>query len=403
METIETVHLSGHQPAVRRLSDLLQAVRSQKVAVVASYTPSLTNFRLELLKRMVEAGHSVTAFAPEDDKIVKADLARIGVHFIPMPMARTGLNPLEDVATLLFLLRQFRELRPDVVVPYTMKPIIYGGIAARLAGIKNRCFLVTGLGHVFSDAGGANFKGRLVRAISVSLYKVAFGGARVVFAYNDADDEDIRRHRMLKDNSLIQMVPGSGVDLQHYGYKEPPSGKLVFLLIARLLKDKGIVDYVEAARIVRQSHPDAEFRILGHFDPNPAAISREEIMAWVNEGVIDYLGETRDVRPFLAGCNVFVLPSYYREGIPRSILEALATGRAVITTNLPGCRDTVEDGTNGYLVEPRNPVGLAKAMLEFARNRDLPRHMGLKSREIAERKFDVHQVNKLLLTRMALA
>jgi glycosyltransferase involved in cell wall biosynthesis len=375
---------------------------SKKIAVIASYTPSLTNFRLELLKRMVESGHSVTAFAPEDDAVVKADLARIGVVFVPMPMARTGLNPLEDLATLWFLIRQFRKLQPDMIVPYTMKPIIYGGIAARIAGIAERCFLVTGLGHVFSEAGGATRKGRLVRSISVALYKIAFAGAKVVFAYNSADADDIKRHSMLKDNRLLELVPGSGVDLEHYAFKQLASDKPVFLLIARLLKDKGIIDYVEAARLIRQRYPEAEFQLLGHFDPNPAAISPQQIQAWMNEGIVNYLGETRDVRPYLADCNIFVLPSYYREGIPRSILEALATGRAVITTDLPGCSDTVEEGVNGYLVAPQNPGDLAKAMFQFAQDPSLARAMGLQSRRIAENKFDVHRINRQLLTRMGL-
>ncbi len=374
----------------------------RKIAVLASYTPSLTNFRLELLKRMVEAGHSVTAFAPEDDEIVKAELKSIGVDFVAMPMARTGINPFEDLTTLRFLIRELRKLRPDMIVPYTMKPILYGGIAARIAGIPERSFLVTGLGHVFSDAGGASFKGRMVRAISVLLYKIAFSGAEVVFAYNDADADDIRRHRMLKDNGLLQLVPGSGVDLDHYRVSPVPAGQPTFLLVARLLKDKGIFDYVEAARIVKRDHPEVKFQILGHFDPNPAAISREQIQAWVDEGTIDYLGETRDVRPFLSGCSVFVLPSYYREGIPRSILEALATGRAIVTTNLPGCADTVEEGINGFLVEPQNPQKLAKALGAFAADPELAQSMGSKSRALAERKFDVHHVNRLLLTRMHL-
>lgn len=382
---------------------LVPASRAKRVAVVASYSPSLTNFRLELLKKMVECGHSVVALAPEDDPLVTTQLARIGVEFRQVPMARTGFNPLEDMRTLWALWRRFRELRPDVVIPYTMKPIIYGGIAARLAGVRQRSFLVTGLGHVFSEAACRSAKGRAIRTLSVALYRRALAGANVVFAYNDADVDDIRRNRMLGDERILELVPGSGVDLQHYAYQEPQRDKAVFLLIARLLKDKGVLDFVEAARRLKPQFPTAEFQILGHFDPNPSAISKAQMDAWVKEGVVTYLGETRDVRPFLAGCNVFVLPSYYREGIPRSILEALSTGRAIITTDLPGCRDTVVDGDNGYLVPAQDPLRLAEVMMRFAENPAEAHRMGLRSREMAETRFDVHQLNNRLMQRLGLS
>jgi glycosyltransferase involved in cell wall biosynthesis len=375
---------------------------SRKIVVIASYTPSLTNFRLELLKRMVEAGHVVHAIAPEDDPIVKADLAAIGVSFEPMPMSRTGMNPLTDLRTLTFLLRRLRRIAPDVIVPYTMKPIIYGGIAARLLGIRKRCFLVTGLGHVFSDAGAASAKRWFVRAISVALYRMAFSGADIVFAYNDADLGDIKRYQLLGIGKNAELVPGSGVDLDYFNVEPVPSGKPVFLLIARLLKDKGILDYVEAARMVKGLYPDAEFRLLGPYDPNPEAIARDDVRRWDEEGVIQYLGETRDVRPFVKDCSVFVLPTFYREGIPRSILEALAMGRAVITTDLPGCRDTVEHGTNGFRVPPRDPATLARAMMNFLVDPDLASRMGARSRELAVRTYDVHEVNRLLLRGMNL-
>lgn len=378
------------------------AIAPRKIAVIASYAPSLTNFRLELLRRMVGAGHTVTAYAPEDDARVRADLAAIGIDFVAMPMARTGTNPFEDIATFAFLLRSFRRTRPDLVLPYTMKPIIYGGLAARLAGVKQRCFLVTGLGFVFSEAGGSSFRRRLVRTISVVLYKLAFAGAEVVFAYNEADVDDIERYRMLEPGKSVELVPGSGVDLRHFDYAEAAPDRPVFLLVARLLRDKGISDYVEAARIVKRVRPDAEFRILGPFDPNPEGIAPATLQRWVDEGLVRHLGETRDVRPHLRGCSVFVLPSYYREGIPRSILEALSTGRAVITTDLPGCRDTVVNGWNGFLVPPRAPQELAAAMLRFVDDPALARTMGQRSRELAADRFDVHKVNGQLLGRMRL-
>ncbi|PDT83859.1 glycosyltransferase family 1 protein [Sinorhizobium sp. BJ1] len=376
--------------------------RRRVIAVVASLAASLTIFRLELLKRLVCAGHDVIAFAPEHDPRVEQALADIGVRFIRIPMARTGLNPLEDIRTFWSLRQHLKRLKPDMILPYTMKPIIYAGIAARTLGIKERCFLVTGLGHVFSDVGGRSFKALAIRHLCVRLYRLAFKRARVVFVYNDADAEDIRRYRMLPDALTPTMVPGSGVDLEHFAFARAAPGGPVFLMIARLLRDKGVVEYVEAARIVRRTFPDARFQLLGHFDSNPTAISRQEINDWVGEGVLEYLGTTDDVRPYLAACNVFVLPSYYREGIPRSILEALAVGRPVITTNLPGCRDTVQPGVNGMTVKPLDVAALADAMASFARDPDLAEKMGRRSRELAETRFDVHMINRILFAGMGL-
>ncbi|WP_319005560.1 glycosyltransferase family 4 protein [Pararhizobium sp. YC-54] len=393
-----------YEEASRPLPRVMPAHRRQRIVVLSSYSPSLTNFRLELLKRMVDAGHIVTAVGPEDDARTRVALSRIGVDFAHVPMARVGLNPITDLVTLWSLWRLLRKLKPNMVVPYTMKPIIYGGIAARFAGVRSRCFLVTGLGHIFSSNGAATLKGRVVKQISVLLYRCAFAGANVVFAYNEADAADIREHRMVKDESLIRIVPGSGVDLEHYAFAPPPSDRPVFLLVARLLKDKGILEYIEAARRVRRLYPKAEFQLLGHFDPNPASgISSADIQKWVDEGILTFLGETRDVRPYLARCNVFVLPTYYREGIPRSILEAMSVGRAIITTNLAGCSDTVQPGVNGCLVEPRSVDDLARAMSELAGNLPLAEDMGRKSRELAQAKFDVHLVNEILIERMALA
>ncbi|ACP22649.1 probable glycosyl transferase (plasmid) [Sinorhizobium fredii NGR234] len=397
MQTEEIARVTGPsgvaQPPTRR----------RVIAVVASLTASLTIFRLELLKRLVGAGHEVIAFAPEQDPRVEQALTEIGVRFIRIPMVRTGLNPLEDIRTFWSLRRHFKRLKPDMVLPYTMKPIIYAGIAARTLGIREQCFLVTGLGHIFSETGGRSFKALAIRHLCVRLYRLAFKRARVVFVYNDADAEDIRRYRMLPDALTPTMVPGSGVDLEHFAFARAAPGGPVFLMVARLLRDKGVVEYVEAARIVRRIFPDARFQLLGHFDSNPTAISRQEINGWVGEGILEYLGTTDDVRPYLAACNVFVLPSYYREGIPRSILEALAVGRPVITTDLPGCRDTVQPGVNGMTVKPLDVAALADAMTSFARDPDLAEKMGRRSRELAESRFDVHMINRILFAGMGLA
>lgn len=372
------------------------------IAVVASFTPSLTIFRLELLKRLLAGGYRVVALAPERDARVEQQLTAIGVEFIPIPMERTGLNPFKDLRTLWSLRQHLKRLQPDIILPYTMKPIIYTGIAARTLGIKERYFLVTGLGHVFSEAARISPKSRLLQRICIWLYRTAFHGAKAVFVYNDADFEDIRSHRLVQDPSSVTMVPGSGVDLDHFSFSRPPQGPPVFLMVARLLRDKGVVEYVEAARQVRQVLPEARFQLLGHFDSNPTAISREEIDGWVQEGVLDYLGTADDVRPYLARSSIFVLPSYYREGIPRSILEALATGRPIITTDLPGCRDTVQPGVNGFAIKPRDVTDLARAMIDLGADPGMIATMGEASRRVAEAKFDVHAVNRLLLERMRL-
>jgi glycosyltransferase involved in cell wall biosynthesis len=374
---------------------------TKRIAIVASLALSLTNFRYQLIKAMVDEGHEVFAFAPEDDVEVRDILRGIGVKLLQIPMARTGLNPFADLSTLWSLWRHFLRLKPDLVLSYTMKPIIYGSLAARLTGIKHRFALFTGLGHVFAEEKPTG-RMLLVRQISVWLYRAALWGIEGVFVYNDADTDDIRRYHMLKDNSIIQPVPGSGVDLDHFSIAKIPDGAIRFLLIARLLKDKGIFEYANAARHLRRKYPNVRFQLLGPFDPHASSVTREEIDELVREGTLDYLGETRDVRSFLAACSVFVLPTYYREGIPRSILEALATGRAIVTTDAPGCRETVIEGKNGFLVPPRDHVKLSQAMERFIVDPNLLKTMGQRSNELARERFDVHAVNRLLLKKMNL-
>ena len=376
-------------------------VQRLTIAVVCSYTVSLVNFRYRLLAAMVENGHEVVAFGPEDDAPTIEALAAIGVRFVQIPMARAGLNPLEDLRTLAALYRELRRLSPDLILSYTMKPIVYGLIAARLAGIKRRHALVTGLGYVFS---GDETNPRLphTRRLATWLYRIALRGDGRVFVYNQADADDIRAGRMVSDPARIVAVPGSGVDLQRYAASEVPEGPPIFLMVARLLREKGAREFVEAAGLLRPRHPQTRFQILGPQDPGPLAIPRDEIDRWVAEGTVEYLGETADVRPYLAASTVFVLPSYYREGLPRSILEALATGRAVITADLPGCRDAIVEGENGVLVPPRDPAALAAAMQRFIDDPNLARTMGKRSLEFARQRFDVEAVNRLLLTEMDL-
>lgn len=371
------------------------------MVVICSYTVSLVNFRYQLLQAMVANDHEVVALGPENHAPTVEALARIGVAFHQIPMARAGLNPFDDLRSTYAIWRFLRAFKPDVVVSYTMKPIIYGLVAARLAGVPERHALITGLGYIFGDTGSGAGKS-LVRRVVTLMYRVALKGCGRVFVYNEADEGDVRNGRMLADQRRIVRVPGTGVDFRQYPSSAPPRGEIVFLMIARLLREKGIWEFIDAARALKVDYPNACFRVLGPMDPSPLAVSRAEIDRWSAENVFEYLGETSDVRPYLADCSVFVLPSYYREGIPRSILEALATGRAVITADTPGCRDTVEDGENGFIVPPRDASALAEAMRRFLDQPALVERMGRASLAFAKRKFDIDVVNQLLLGEMHL-
>jgi glycosyltransferase involved in cell wall biosynthesis len=370
------------------------------IIVVASLAPSLLNFRGPLLEAMVKLGHRVTACAPEYDERIVRGLSDIGVSFRIIPMDRVGLNPLADLKTMYALASMFRRERPDLILAYTQKPIIYSGLAARLTARGTRMvMMMTGLGYVCTEGGG--IVRRLVRPLMARMFRLASAQAHRVLVFNGHDAADMRRYAMAAKGREIVQVPGSGVDVRHFAEKPLPQGRPTLLMIGRLLKDKGLYEYVEAARLVRQSHPSARFQLLGPFDANPSAVNRDDVRRWEDEGLIEYLGATDDVRPFLEQATVFVLPSY-REGLPRSTLEAMATGRPVITTDAPGCSETVVDGDNGFLVPVGDAAALATAMSRLLASPELVARMGRRSREMAVSRYSVERVNAVLLELMGL-
>lgn len=383
------------------MSRFTTGVPARKVAVIASLGLSLVNFRIELLARMVANGHEVLALAPEIDAATAEALDRRGIRYATFPLDRTGINPLQDLRSLAALTAILRRERPDLVLPYTMKPIVYGALAARLAGVP-RCFaLFTGLAYAFSEENPRG-KRRPVRAVSVLLHRVALRRIDGAFVYNPSEERDIRRFRLVPDRVPLIPVPGSGVDLDHFAAAPPPAGLPSFLMICRLLRSKGIPVLVTAARLLRERGVAAEIRLLGPMDSNPDAITADELDGWVAGGLITYLGQARDVRPHLRDCSVLVLPAVLREGTPRTVLEAMATGRAVITTDAPGCAETVAHGASGLVVPSGDPEALAQAMERLARDPELAARMGAAGRKRAEEIYDVHKVNRLLLTRMGL-
>lgn len=370
-----------------------------KVIVLASLAYSLLNFRRALLAEMVVHGHEIIACAPEDDQEIEAALADMGIGYRRIAMGRAGRNPFADFATLAGYLRLFRREKPDVVLAYTQKPIIYGGLAARLT--RARFFaMVSGLGYTFLESEGV--ARRLLRGLVSALFKAGVRNAETVFVFNRDDAGELRRHGVLADDHKVVQLPGSGIDVSRFAMRPMPAGPPTFLVIARLLHHKGLFEYVEAARRVRALCPEARFQLLGPYDDGPDGIPAEALDRWIAEGVVDYLGETRDVTPYLAGCTVFVLPSY-REGLPRTVLEAMATGRAIITTDAPGCRETVIEGENGFLVRPRDPAALMDAMMRFVRAPSLAHRMGAESRSLAIHRFDVNRVNAMVVDEMNLS
>jgi glycosyltransferase involved in cell wall biosynthesis len=376
------------------------AVPAKKILVLGSYAPSLVRFRGPLLRDLVAAGYQVVGCASEDDSEVAAALAGLGATYRSVRMDRAGTDPVADLRTLGGLVRLLRAERPDVLLAYTQKPMVYGGIAARLAGVPRFFAMVTGLGYAFAE--GPSLGRRLLRKVTAGLFRPALRHAEAVFYFNPEDRAQLERHGIVRPGQRLVRVDGSGVDTAHYAPAPLPEGPPVFLLVARLLRDKGLREYVEAARMLRTRWPAARFRIVGPLDANPTSITAAELAAWKAEGVVEYLGETNDVRPYLRACTVFVLPSYYHEGVPRSVLEAMATGRAIVTTDWQGCRETVAAGENGFLVPVRDPAALAVAMARFLEDPGLARRMGQRSLEIVDARFDVRRINAVLLATMGL-
>jgi glycosyltransferase involved in cell wall biosynthesis len=367
---------------VSSLSTDKNTIGHRKVLIALNAAWNLVNFRGGLIRSLVSKGYEVVATAPLDEYAPR--LQELGCRYVPLPMDNKGTHPGRDMQLLWRFFRLLRDERPDVFLGYTVKPNIYGSLAAHALGIPviNN---IAGLGTAFMKDG---WLARLVRF----LYRLAFARSRRVFFQND-DDRRAFVDAGLVDPAQAGRVPGSGIDLQ--GFSQSPSrsqdgGRFRFLLVARMLWDKGVGEYVDAARLVRRISPSAEFCLLGFLDvKNPTAISRGQMQAWVAEGVVAYLGATDDVRPHIAAADCIVLPSYYGEGVPRTLLEAAAMGRPIVTTDAVGCREVVEDGVNGFLCRPRDAADLA-AKLErmMALSPQARARMGRSGREKMEREFD---------------
>lgn len=349
--------------------------------IVISYNTSwyIWNFRMPLIAALQERGYEVLALAPEDE--YSARIVAAGVPHRSIQMDAKGRNPLRDAAAVFAFLKAYRELEPDVVLQYTIKPNIYGSIAARVLGIP-AINNITGLGAAFESGG-------MLKALVRSLYRFAFSRVERVFFQNPDDRELFVLDHLVKQ-SQAGLLPGSGVDLVRYAPCQRPEGAFTFLYVGRLLRAKGVEDLVSAARAVKRALPESRIVLLGkRDDEDPGAANPKILDDAIAEGIVEHAGIVDDVRPFLAAADCVVLPSYYREGTPRSLLEAAAMGRPLVAADSAGTREPVVDGENGFLCRPRDPADLAEKMLAFAA---LPAErraaMGAASRRIAESRFD---------------
>jgi glycosyltransferase involved in cell wall biosynthesis len=353
---------------------------SMHILMTVNAAWNIWNFRRPLVEALQADGHRITVLAPPDDAV--KDLERLGCRVQPLEMSVKGLNPLEDVRLQRRFTRILRETRPDAVLSYTIKNNVFGARAAKSLGVP---FLpnVTGLGTAF-------LSGKLLQTVTEQLYRRSFAGLPVVFFQNE-DDRSLFLERRLVTADQAQLLPGSGIDLDRFAPAPMPAPDAapVFLMIARLLRDKGVMEFVEAARQIKTRHPKARFQLLGAVgSENRSAIDRSTLEGWVAEGVVEYLGTTPDVRPAIAAASCVVLPSY-REGAPRTLIEAAAMARPVIATDVPGCRAVVDNGVSGFLCAVRSADSLSATMERFlALPPDAQREMGAAGRTKMEREYD---------------
>lgn len=365
--------------------------RGQTVLLNGSYAPSLINFRGPFIAAMITKGHRVHVTSPEITPEIAKQIHALGAAFHEVRLQRTGLNPLGDIAYCFELWRLIRRIQPDLVVGYTIKPNIWGSVAAWLSRVRSAA-IVTGLGYAFIP--GKGLKRNLVQRAMRGLYRLASSMNEHVIFQNPDDRADFIAARCLTNPAKAAMINGSGVDIDAFAPAPLPEAP-VFLMIGRLLVSKGVREYAEAALMLKRSHPSYRFLLAGFLDEGHDGIAAEELDKWVDGGV-EFIGSLDDVRPALREASVYVLPSY-REGTPRTVLEAMATGRAIITTDVPGCRETVEEGANGLLVTPRSADAVAAAMQVLGKDAASRAAMGQRSRAIAETKYAVTAVNAALM------
>ncbi|WP_298973396.1 glycosyltransferase family 4 protein [uncultured Psychrobacter sp.] len=370
-----------------------------KIVIIGTVAPSFYLFRAELIKSLRTKQHTIYAFTSEYTQNDLDKIEDLGAIPITYELNRSSLNPLKDIKTTYALSRKIKDISPDLVFCYFAKPVIFGTLAAKIAKVPRIIGMLEGLGYAFTEQPkGLKKKIALVKKIQVYLYRIALPQLDRLVFLNPDDPKDLLHRYSIRVNQF-DVLGGIGLNLNEYTYQpiKNINSHIKFLFIGRLFKEKGIHEFIAAARQVRQRYHNAQFTVLGEVDSSSlGALRQSELDDVISSGLINYPGQVDNVQDWIGGNHVFVLPSY-REGVPRSTQEAMAIGRAVITTDVPGCRETVVNGVNGFLVERWNPQALAEKMIYFIENPEQIKIMGDESYKIAQEKFDADKVNTRLL------
>lgn len=358
-----------------------------RILVVSPKNKTVFNFRGDLIRDMIAHGHEVIVTGPNRDYV--EDVLALGIsEFIEAKLVKDNTSVTGDLAYLKKLIQVMREKKPDLVFGYTIKPVIYGSLAAKISGVPRIYAMVTGLGRVYASSG---MKARVVRLITKMLYKWAFRACDKVIFQNGGDIEELVGQRYLPREKTVQ-VNGSGVNMSRFA-RTPLPAEPVFLMVSRIIREKGVMEYCQAARAVKQAYPHARFILLGGFDASIGALKPEEIQSYIDDGSIEFPGEVKDPVSFYQQCAAFVLPSYYREGLPRTLLEAMSCGRAIVTTDWPGCREPVEDGVNGFMVPVKDAQALTDKLMCLAADREMLERMADAAYETCKNKYEVSIIN----------